>query len=89
MKGKPFLTSGTARQYQGKREKPTKCLGRLGKVHVSEYDQVGIKISLHLLINHSLLTLCILIRLEGHLQVKVFACTSKLISVEVNGVKPV
>lgn len=70
-----------------KHGKPTKFPGRFGKVHIFEYDQVGIKISLHLLINHSLLTLSILIKLEGRLQVKDFACTNTSISVEVNGVK--
>lgn len=75
--------AGRARQYKGNMEKPTQFPGRLDKVCVFDYDQVGIKISLHLLIHHSLLTLSIWIQLEGLLQVKVFTCIKKSISVDV------
>lgn len=70
-------------------EKSAEFPVRLSKVHGFEYDQVGLKISLHLFINHSLLTLCIFIELEGGLQVEIFACINKSISVEINGVQAV
>lgn len=70
-------------------EKAAEFPVRLSKVHGFKCDQVGLKISLHLFINHSLLTLRILIKLEGGLQVKVFACINKSISVEISGVETV
>lgn len=68
-------------------EKPAEFPVRLSKVHGFKYCQVGLKTSLHLFINHSLLNLRILIKLEWDLQFKVFACINKSISVEISGVK--